>query len=120
MVQLLVESGADITVVNADGLTPRAVLVKNGLTDLVTVLDPNDEVRPEDLTGCEQYSSCATCTDGGCAWCTSMPRTGKPACTLDKPRICSAKENHIGKANPGSKCPEEDGVETTAEDKTEL
>lgn len=120
MVRLLVESGADTAVVNADGLTPRAVLVKNGLTDLITVLDPTDEIRPEDLTGCEQYNSCTSCTEGGCAWCTSMPRTGQPACTLDKPRICSAKENHIGKANPGSTCPEEDSAEAEVEDKTEL
>lgn len=120
MVRLLVEAGANIGVINADGLTPRAVLVKHGLTDLIKVLDPTDEVRAEDLTGCEQYDSCATCTEGGCAWCMSMPRTGKPACTLDKPRICSSKDNHIGKANPGSTCPEEDSAEAKAEDNKEL
>lgn len=120
MVRLLVDSGADIGVINADGLTPRAVLVKNGLTELITVLDPTDEVRPDDLTGCEQYDSCDTCTEGGCAWCMSMPRTGKPACTLDRPRICSSKDNHIGKANPGSTCPEEDSADVKTEDKKEL
>lgn len=56
-----------------------------------------------------RYSNCGECTDSGCAWCLSMPRTGKPACTLDKPRICSSKENHIGKANPNSEgCPVEE------------
>eukprot|EP01046_Picozoa_sp_COSAG06_P002469 COSAG06_NODE_88_length_24864_cov_7.159368_6_plen_281_part_00 len=120
MVRLLVELGADITVVNADGQTPRDVLVKNGLTDLIQVLDPTDDVKPTDLTGCEQYDSCSACTDGGCAWCLSMPRTGKPACTLDRPRICSSKENHIGKANPDSDgCPAEDD-EDDGGDKSEL
>lgn len=119
MIQTLTELGADITVVNADGLTPRAVLVKHGLTDLITVLDPTDEVRSEDLTGCEEFDSCSTCTEAGCAWCMSMPRTGKPACTLDKPRICSARDKHIGKANPGSTCPEEE-TEPEADGKSEL
>ena len=122
MVEVLVEGGADITHKNADGETPRDVAVKNGLTELIKVIDPTDTVRDEDLTGCEKYSNCGECTDGGCAWCLSMPRTGKAACTLDKPRVCSSKENHIGKANPNSPgCPVEE-VELAEEDagKSEL
>lgn len=55
MVRVLVEGGADITLKNADGETARVVAVKNGLTELVNVIDPTDEVRDEDLTGCEKY-----------------------------------------------------------------
>ena len=115
MVKLLLEHGADPKKANEDGKTPRSIAVDNGILRMIKVLDPNDEPRPEDKTGCEDYHDCASCTGAevpeghrGCSWCMAMPRTGKPACVLDKPRICSHKDNHIGKAVPGSECPAED------------
>ena len=109
------------------GKTPRSIAVDNGILRMIKVLDPNDEPRPEDKTGCEDYHDCASCTGAevpeghrGCSWCMAMPRTGKPACVLDKPRICSHKDNHIGKAVPGSECPAEDDPRFAYEEKDEL